>query len=327
MTESEDWPYIRTMLRSVARHLALSPESPRRFLVSVSGGLDSMVLLTMMRSLAKAYPIELAIFHMNFQLRGRASRLDEALVQSAGEEFKIPVHSFRVSIRGKTAIQEKARQERLKTLESFKDWELIEAHHADDQVETFFFRLFRGAGVHGLSAMKVKSLRNGTVLWRPLLEFTKAELRSYAIIHRITYREDQSNAEVDYDRNWIRHEILPHIEKRFPCLRRSVLGLTHELSSIDSIGEISSETICFEKGWRWEALKGLQTSRLHSWIHQRFRSDLKIFLSRRQITDLAEKIVSGKPFAFNAPKGLVLRGFSKSRTRSESQIVFVPKQG
>lgn len=315
------------MLEKVAQHLELSVSQPRRFLVSVSGGRDSTVLLYVMKALSKKFPMSLEIFHMNFKLRGKNSDQDEEFVRSLAKKYKLPAHIFCQKIPKVKSIQENARRARFEFLRKFADREIVEAHHADDQVETFLFRLFRGAGLHGLSAMKMKSLRDGLTIWRPLLIFSRADIAGFARRHRVRFREDASNSGLKYDRNWLRHKIIPDIEDRFPRARQAIRRTIEEIQETQPKTLPDLENILVEDGWRWAPLRDLPKADLQNWLHHYFRSHLKLFLSRAQILDLASKIASGRAFSFNAPRDLIVRGRPKSRTISESRVVFIRMQG
>ena len=179
-----------------------------KLLVACSGGVDSMVLAHLV--LQCGYQFSLA--HCNYKLRREASDLDEALVTKwASENNKqVFLKTFDLS-EEEGSIQLKARNFRY-------DWfkELIEkegfdyvltAHHADDNLETFFINLTRGTGLDGLSG--IPQVNQSMI--RPLLLFTKSNILDYANSEGIQWREDESNAELNYLRNRIRHEIVPKL--------------------------------------------------------------------------------------------------------------------
>jgi tRNA(Ile)-lysidine synthase len=207
-----------------------------RLLVAVSGGVDSMVLLHLLHAAAETLRLRLAVAHLNHQLRGRSSDADERLVRRTAERFQIPVTTAKADVRARAkregiSIEMAARRERHEFLRAaarrHRARKIVMAHHADDQVELFFIRLFRGAGSEGLSGMKRKSQFPGDAsleLIRPLLEVSKAELREYARAHRIIFREDATNASLDIQRNRIRNELLPLLRSKYqPNLADAVL--------------------------------------------------------------------------------------------------------
>jgi tRNA(Ile)-lysidine synthase len=134
----------------------------QKILVAVSGGVDSMVLLHALNALAKRNQWQLTIAHLNHQLRGRSSDADERLVTRTAKSFGLPVVAARVDVKklartGKLSIEMAARKARheflAQTAARLKISHIALAHHADDQVELFFLRLFRGAGSEGLAGM------------------------------------------------------------------------------------------------------------------------------------------------------------------------------
>jgi tRNA(Ile)-lysidine synthase TilS/MesJ len=241
------------------------------------------------------------------------------------KRLSIPILVKKVKISGTTQIQEQARALRLKALKALPEGEMIEAHHGDDQVETFLFRLFRGSGLHGLSSMKTKSTREGRLIWRPLLSATKDDLRVFAEANGIEFREDSSNRENKYDRNYIRNEVLPTIQKRFPKAKPAILRTIEQIQE-EAPPEVFVETQN-DSEWNWNELQGLKASELNRWLHEFFRSKFQVFLSRKQITELSAKIRSGTGFVFNAPKDIILRGRAKSRTVATPKIVILRKRG
>ncbi len=185
----------------------------KKILLAVSGGLDSMVLLNLFHKLD--YTVGVA--HANFKLRGADSEADEAFVEVQTSKYKYPFYSTFLDTQvPKLSTQMAARQlryewfEKLMKIEKY-DW-LATAHHADDQVETMLLNLGRGTGLAGVSG--IPSV-HGKIL-RPLLPFRKSLLLAYAQKNDLSWREDSSNSKTTYDRNFIRLEILPKFEARFP---------------------------------------------------------------------------------------------------------------
>lgn len=188
-----------------------------RILVAVSGGMDSMCLI----SLLHALNLEIVAGHVNFKLRGEESDLDEALVRSYCASLGLPVHSVSFDTRAQAkksrqGIQETARNLRYAWLNELADHhgyqKIATAHHRDDQAETLIHNLVRGAGLRGAGGIPV---RQGRII-RPLLTVSKTEIRDYITIRGIPYREDHSNLKTDYTRNKIRHQIIPLLEQINP---------------------------------------------------------------------------------------------------------------
>ncbi|MEQ8517225.1 MAG: tRNA lysidine(34) synthetase TilS, partial [Chromatocurvus sp.] len=111
---------------------------------------------------------------------------------------------------------------------------LLLAHHQDDQVETFFLRLMRGAGAHGLAGMPAERALGGGRLLRPLLALSRDSLRAYVAEATLDWIEDPSNADTRHDRNYLRHSVLPLLEQRWPGYRAPVTRAMAHLADLDS---------------------------------------------------------------------------------------------
>ena len=210
----------------------------RRIVVAVSGGVDSMVLLRMLNVLAPKYGWRLAVAHFNHQLRGRSSDADERLVRQTAKKLGLPFVGGRGDVRGfsranKLSLEMGARRLRhdflARAAARLKSGSIALAHHADDQVELFFLRIFRGSGGEGLSGMKWRNASPGDpkrALVRPLLDVSKSELEAFARDNKTAFRQDASNLRLDIRRNRIRRELLPLLRRDYqPALDRVVLRL------------------------------------------------------------------------------------------------------
>jgi tRNA(Ile)-lysidine synthase len=209
-----------------------------KILVAVSGGLDSMVLLHALKILSAKHKWKITVAHFNHQLRGRASDADEKLVRKTAARMKLPfvVESANVkefARKSKLSIEMAARKLRheffARVARKEKNKTIALAHHADDQVESFFLRLLCGAGGEGLAGMKWQSSSPADkkiTLIRPLLDLSKEELRQFARENEIHFRDDATNFSTDFLRNRIRNELLPLLRKNYqPGLNKTVLRL------------------------------------------------------------------------------------------------------
>lgn len=184
-----------------------------------SGGLDSCVLLHLLCQHEKARR-KLTVIHINHNLSPHAA--DWALwAQTFCKNIRLPFQSFSVSLDSDKNLEESARNKRYDIFHSLlktkRDVVLL-AHHQNDQAETLLLHLFRGAGIDGLAVMpEWRSLGQG-YLYRPLLNFSRAELESYAAQKKLTWIEDESNTNQRFDRNFLRQNIIPQLQKRWPAL-------------------------------------------------------------------------------------------------------------
>jgi tRNA(Ile)-lysidine synthase len=193
-----------------------------RLLLAISGGHDSMVLAHLFQSCA--YPFSVA--HVNFQLRDVDSDGDEQFVQDWCSQNKIPFFSKRVetnnyATENRLSIQIAARDLRYAWFKELCDQNgfqyLVTAHHLNDSIETVLINLARGTGLEGLTGISAK---RGNLI-RPLLFATRTDLENYAAQHEIAWREDSSNATDDYQRNFIRHHIVPAFKKLNPSFEET----------------------------------------------------------------------------------------------------------
>lgn len=189
------------------------PEKGKSILVAVSGGVDSMVLA----SLYCDAGYKIGVVHCNYQLRGEDSEADEALVKDWCLDRNIPFHLKRVDTeslasQSNSSIQMIAREERYaffeELMEEYNYESVALAHHADDRVESLLLNVLRGTGFRGFQGMPSKREK----YIRPLLGFRKNEIREYAQKHHVPYREDASNQEAYYKRNWVRLKLLPMLQ-------------------------------------------------------------------------------------------------------------------
>lgn len=179
----------------------------RKYWLASSGGLDSTVLA----HLLAISQVEFGIVHCNFKLRGNESDEDEKFVIELAKTLNVPIKVKVLEIDSTKNTQLAARKKRYhwfhKIIEAGS--KVVLAHHKDDQEETFWIQLERGAGVAGLVGMT----NNHKGFIRPLLKYTKSEILGLAQDNNWQWRDDQSNASTKYKRNFYRLELLPYLRK------------------------------------------------------------------------------------------------------------------
>ncbi|HRF26004.1 MAG TPA: tRNA lysidine(34) synthetase TilS [Ferruginibacter sp.] len=224
--------------------------------IAVSGGVDSVMLCELCHRAGFSF----SIAHANFQLRGEDSTADEAFVQALAERLQVRFHVRRFDTLSYAkekgiGIQEAARELRYAWFAECREQELSEltvtdkrnnapvtlqkvlvltAHHADDQVETLLMNFFKGTGIRGLQAISPASAP-GYPLARPLLFCRKDELLRLAKENNISFREDASNANTDYTRNAVRHQIIPAIKAVFPQVEENMLDNIQRFRDISDL--------------------------------------------------------------------------------------------
>ncbi|MGH8279119.1 MAG: tRNA lysidine(34) synthetase TilS, partial [Gammaproteobacteria bacterium] len=197
----------------------------QRYWVGFSGGLDSSVLLQALARLRPRLGGELHAVHVNHHIhrdsgewqahcRAQCAALGVALV--CRDVQVVPAHGESLE-----AVARERRYHVYRELLEVSDLLLL-AHHEDDQLETFFLQALRGAGVRGLAAMPRLAACGAGQLARPLLGFTRAELRVWAEAQGFPWLEDPANTELRFDRNYLRAQVLPVLKVRWPAAAETV---------------------------------------------------------------------------------------------------------
>lgn len=212
------------------------------FWVAYSGGLDSQVLLYALSQLVSAK--RLRAIHINHGLQGDSDKW-ATTCQAICEKLAIYCEVVTLVIKPKPgeSLEACAREARYRAMAKripAGDF-LLTGHHQNDQAETFLLQLFRGAGLKGLVSMPFCQRFASTYLIRPLLEFTRKELYAYAQMYHLTWIEDDSNSNLRFNRNFIRHQLLPLIQQRWPkadkTIARSAANLVEAHALLDEIGQ------------------------------------------------------------------------------------------
>jgi tRNA(Ile)-lysidine synthase len=207
---------LEQLLNHINRHALC--KTTDKILLAVSGGIDSMVMLHAMHHAG----FGVAVAHCNFQLRGEASTADETLVRDTCQQYNVPflVKQFdtaKYASANGISIQMAARDLRyawfLELTDSGQFDYLATGHHYDDVIESVLLNLTRGTGIDGFRGIAAKKAR----IIRPLLFATRKMVEAYATDHHVTWREDISNASDDYQRNYVRHQIVPRLQELNPA--------------------------------------------------------------------------------------------------------------
>ncbi len=210
--------------------------SADRLLLAVSGGVDSVVMAHLFYQ--AGYSIEIA--HCNFALRGEASDGDEALVKKLASAWGATFHSKRFDTlayaqQHQLSVQMAARELRYEWFEEVRKAKklayIATAHHLNDQVETVLFNWVKGTGIAGLRGMPTK---NGLVI-RPLLFATREEIEAYALAQELVWREDSSNAEDKYRRNFLRNQIIPLLKQINPNLEQTLAQNIEKVHAVETV--------------------------------------------------------------------------------------------
>jgi tRNA(Ile)-lysidine synthase len=236
--------------------------------VALSGGMDSVTLLHAMVGATKSLKsTSLSVIHVNHGLSAQAGHWEEFCTHLC-EQLGLPLSVRYVQVvaqgNGLEAAARKARYAELEQIDC--DW-IVLGHHRGDQAETVLLNILRGTGLHGAAAMP---LVRGRFL-RPFLDVPPSQILEYADRHRLTWITDESNADIRYSRNFIRHEAIPLLSKLFPQASNSLARAADSFSIAASLlDEIASEDM--------GSGKALEVSRLAALSPQRAANLLAYFL-------------------------------------------------
>jgi len=243
-----------SLTERVAARLGPILPTHSRILVGLSGGVDSVVLLQLLRSLAPRFEWRLSALHVHHGISPNADAWAQFCLGLC-TQCGIPLHIERVDIaplRDEHGIEAAARKLRHAAFAQQACDFVALAHHADDQAETLLLQLLRGAGIKGAAAMPVLSKVEGPLLkpatapgpatLRPLLDVPRSVLVEYARQHALCWVEDESNADDRYPRNFLRHRLLPLLEQRFPAYRDTLArGARHFAEAGELLDELAQQ--------------------------------------------------------------------------------------
>jgi tRNA(Ile)-lysidine synthase len=208
--------------------------TPGTYVVGVSGGVDSRVLLDVLHKHAHGKPgYKLVVAHLDHGIRGDSAD-DRRFVQSLAKEYGLPFTYNSVNL-GKGVSEARARQERYAFLNHTRSASgaqaIITAHHQDDLLETAIINMLRGSGRKGLTALNSRA-----ELLRPFLGVPKSELISYARDQDLTWHEDSTNQDDSYLRNYVRHNVLPRFDEQARAQLLAIIDNLHNLNhEIDTL--------------------------------------------------------------------------------------------
>jgi tRNA(Ile)-lysidine synthase len=263
---------------AVAARLAPLLPKHSQILIGLSGGMDSVVLLHLLHTLAPRFEWQLSALHVHHGISPNADTWAD-FCTGLCTQHNIPLHIERVNIdplRAEHGIEAAARKLRHSSFAKHNCHFVALAHHADDQVETLLLQLLRGAGIKGVAAMPLlkPASDHAHVTLRPLLDIPRSALLEYAHQHALQWVEDESNADDSYPRNFLRHRLLPLLEQRFPSYRDTI---TRSAQHFAEAGELLDEMA--QQDAQGLALDvALDVTRLRALSHARAKNLLRYFL-------------------------------------------------
>ena len=240
---SRSKPAAGDVTARVAANIVAVVGSSARLVAGLSGGLDSVVLLDCLQRAARRRRFRLSALHVNHQLSPNAARWS-AFCRRLCRARGIPLESVKVTVPRGANVEAAARAARHAVFAGQRCDYIVLAHHRDDQVETLMLQLLRGAGLKGLAAMPLvrkgkgergKAKDRSSSILRPLLEVTRAEILDYARERGLKWIEDESNEDTRFRRNFLRHEVLPLIARRFPAFGATIARSARHIAEAGAV--------------------------------------------------------------------------------------------
>jgi len=259
----------------------------KKIVVALSGGIDSVVLL---HYLNNHYPNQVRVIHCNHHISDHSNEWQD-FSKKLCEKLNLDIDILDLDIPQSNNLEEAARVKRYESLKASIniDEVICTAHHQNDQAETLLIQLLRGSGSRGLSAMpKLKNFGEG-LLYRPFIDIEKSEIRGYAIENHLDWVEDNSNNDEKFTRNFLRHNILPQLEKLYPHVHKNIARASKhqsELSKIsDDLAILDIESLGLLKNNR------LQSNLLKKMDEYRLKNVLRFHLNQLNFRSPSEKVL------------------------------------
>ncbi len=214
--------------------------------LAYSGGVDSHVLLHLLATAEPAFST-MHVVHVNHGLQQQSQQW-AVHCENTCQQFGLPFHLINAEVKDidDLGLEAAARQARYQAFQSLvpSDAVLLTAQHQHDQAETLLLQLLRGAGPKGLAAMAYQSQMNDLTVIRPLLATSQLDIEAYADLHKLNWVDDPSNQNTDFNRNYIRHQLWPLIEQRWPSAAKTLSRSSRLCAEADSlISEIAQQDL------------------------------------------------------------------------------------
>jgi tRNA(Ile)-lysidine synthase len=282
---------------------SLPPQASGELCVAYSGGLDSTVLLHAAVLACSHDPrYRVRAVHVDHRLQPASAQWAAHCAQVA-ETLGIELTRLLVEVVddhgvGMEAAAREARYRALRVV--LRPGEVaLTAHHADDQLETVLLALMRGAGVRGMGAIEaLQSFGSGNWLARPLLELTRVELEAWARATNLTWISDPSNDSVDFDRNYLRHRVVPAMYERWPAAARSAVRTAGHIAEagrvLEALAEADSAHVVRGPCLDVESLKALGSARLRNVLRQWLRQSGLSAPSTRKLAAMEHDLLNAR---------------------------------
>ena len=306
--------------------LSTSHKKIKSMTVALSGGVDSVVLLYLLHQLQKRQTFTLKVSHVHHGLSKNADKWVK-FCEKLCTKLSVPldVHRIKLPQKKSLGIEGEARQLRYEKLLQSQTDLVVLAHHEDDQAETFLLQLIRGAGVKGLSSMAHFDATRR--LWRPLLNASRIDIESYAKKHQLKWIEDESNQNIDFDRNFIRSKVLSILKNRFnhiiKVISRSALHLAEAQHLLDDLAQMdlksNLKSIHYNHKLNVKTLDKLSNARAKNVLRFWLEINNQMMPSKDLLDELLRQVLTAKKDA--AIKIHLSKDFEIRRYKDEIYIV------
>ncbi len=280
-------------------------EQGNHLIVALSGGVDSVVLLDLLAALSLKMQFTLSAVHVNHGISTNADKwvkFCRDLCRTAGIPLKIA--RLKISRESGASLEAAARDARYQVFGKLKADYVVLAQHLDDQAETLLLQLLRGAGAKGLGAMPLVREQASELaprILRPLLEVPRSEIETYARNNQLHWITDESNADVSFDRNFLRHEIFPVLEKRFPAYRTTFLRTSRHLaeasSLLDELAAADGNNCSVAGKLQVEGLRKLDSPRAKNLLRHTLAQQGVTLPSTVKLEEILRQLLSSRPDA------------------------------
>lgn len=259
---------VDDMRQHVAQVIQQETRSDARLLLALSGGVDSVVLLHLVNTLVQGSSRSLQALHVHHGISRYADDWCHFCTELCAA-WAISCEVVSVDIRScrQQGVEAAARQLRYQVLQQREADYILLGHHADDQAETVLLQLMRGCGVKGAAAMPLLARQShGGHYLRPLLKFSRQQIIEYATAMQLSWVEDDSNSDTAYARNFVRAEVMPVLQRKFPHYRQSLLRssalFAESAQLLDELAQQDAGVLSEAPVLSLERLAGLSESRM-----------------------------------------------------------------
>lgn len=318
----------------LSKHLNLeSPPSlqqPPHLLLALSGGLDSIVLLHLLLAAKSTLAFELSAMHVHHGLSANAdSWVDFCTQQCTALNVPLQVVQIQLEQNSPLGIEAAARQLRYAALFNYQldadgtdnqypDF-IVSAHHQDDQAETLLLQLLRGAGVKGLASMA--AVDHDRRLLRPLLGVSRQTLQTFAEQQALTWCEDESNSNTQFERNYVRHELLPLLDARFQgvksVLARTASHLAEANDLLDNLAAIDGAVLLLDNSLCISGLRSLSPARGKNLLRFWFARNGLAMPNSEQLNEIMQQLLNAQA---DANIHIVLQHLSLKRFQQRAYL-------